>query len=373
MRQPPPPGVPAVDLNDKRPTAGRRGTAGGNPGNPSSRIGAWEARGSPQLVPTERAARQWRPGLVTLVSTMHECHLTFRVRARCLTLGFDRLCVARESSTASDDTVISVLGGLMSFYLAGIATLLAAAVALRLTHGLTHGRSSERDLTPEMAGYLAAGPRRAIHAAIAVLRGDGAVAVTWAGSLKRMQAPSQDLDPLPDAIYETIARPTRARALAGDPPVRHALAAIRAELATRGLVTRPWRRWSLGLLAAGVVVLGLTTTTTEPTTGLTAAIAAASTAAASTAAAVSLCWLPRRTSAGRHALRTLHEQFPPPDDSDASTEHAGMAVALYGRLDVAGIENITARPPRRRSRRRGPDLTHSSPPDPPWLNAGGSF
>jgi uncharacterized protein (TIGR04222 family) len=240
----------------------------------------------------------------------------------------------------------------MGFYLAGIAALLGAAVALRLAHGT----AGERVLTPELAGYLTAGPRRAVHAAIALLRRDGLVAVSWAGSLKRMDA-ARELGPLPGAIYEAIDRPTRAAALAGDAQVRQALAAIRAELATGGLVTRPWRRWSLGLLAAAVVGLGLAATAGEPSGWLPAI------AAASIAVAVGLCWLPRTTPAGRRALRALRDQF---QDDDAC-----MAVALYGRLDIAGIENITARP-RRRSRSGGPDHTHSPAPDPPWLNSAGS-
>ena len=257
----------------------------------------------------------------------------------------------------------------MGLYLAGIAALLAASIAVRLTHG----RSSEGDLNPVMAGYLAGGPRRAMHAAVAVLRLGGAVGVTRAGSVKRRGAPSQDLDPLSAALYDAIPRSVRVPALQRDPLVRQTLAAIRAELAAHGLVTRPWRRWSLGLLAAGVAILGIATTVGEPSGWLTPAIAAAS-----TATAAGLCRLPRRTPAGTRALGTLRERFPLTEDTDTDTdsdlpaEHASMTVALYGSLEAAGIENLTARPPRRRNRTRGPDLSHSASPDSRWIDLGSS-
>ena len=227
----------------------------------------------------------------------------------------------------------------MDQYLAVIATLLAAAVIVRVA-----GTGQPvLDLDPQEAGYLAGGARRAVQVAVAVLRRHGAVAVARVGKIKRLNTARRPTGRLPAAIFATLVTPKRAREVERDREVRRALTAVRARLVEAGLYVSPLRRGSCAVLAAGVLVVGLARPVEEPLGWPNLLVIAAT-----TEVAVLLWRTARRTGAGARTLRALRERFPvPDDDEEPPPETAGMMVALHGRLDLGDIENITARPTRR--------------------------
>ena len=248
----------------------------------------------------------------------------------------------------------------MDPYLVGIAALLVAAVVVRMAGSR---RPAVLDLAPEAAGYLAAGPRRAVRTAVGVLRLSGAVSVATTGKIKRTGTAPAHLDPLSAAVFAALETPATASVVQRQPGTRGRLGETRAELAAQGLVVGTTSRTALGVLSGAVLVLGLARPAEQPLGWLNLTIIAAS-----TATAVTLWRTARRTRTGTHTLRVLRDHFPVAD-GELSPRVGGMMVALHGRLDLAGIENLTARPRRRRRTDTGhSDHGHYNPPGQTTLN-----
>lgn len=97
------------------------------------------------------------------------------------------------------------------------------------------------DLDPCAAGYLAGGPRRAVHTAVAALREHGSVAVAMVGKVKRTGPLPRDISGLPSAIHAVLTSPARARTVEKEQETRQSLNAIRTRLVQAGQLVSPTR------------------------------------------------------------------------------------------------------------------------------------
>jgi uncharacterized protein (TIGR04222 family) len=187
------------------------------------------------------------------------------------------------------------------------------------------------ELRPTEAAYLTGGPRRAVLAALVVLRRGSAVNAGQPGTIKRTGEPPSGSDPVTRAIVSSLSTPIGSRMIRRRISVDKALMAMRKRLVTAKLLLPLWRR----LLVPTVLF------------GLSAVMVATQPWAAGGAAALALAatrW-PRCTRAGRRAVRELRRAYPVPD-ADADPMPAwdtGMVVAVHGELELPGIAAFARR------------------------------
>jgi uncharacterized protein (TIGR04222 family) len=180
------------------------------------------------------------------------------------------------------------------------------------------------------AGYLARGRRRAILGALVALRVHGAVAAGRPGTIRRKGPPPSWSDPLTRAVYRGLSTPVGTRMLRARTSVREALATTAEELVTAKLLIPGWRRAILPVVLFGVAAV------------LVHALPWAA-AATGVPAVLAIRW-PRRTRAGRRAVRDLRRAHPVPgEDAPADAWGTGMVVALHGVLDLPNIAAFAVR------------------------------
>ncbi|WP_433325555.1 TIGR04222 domain-containing membrane protein [Spirillospora sp. CA-294931] len=138
----------------------------------------------------------------------------------------------------------------------------AAVVTLILTMMLRGvfrgGKNRARDLHPYEAGYLDDGAERVVHAALAVLRTEGAIAVSSKGRVTATgAAPSGDMTPIDQAIHQTIAgsRETKVGGLRRKRQVRAALRELNDSLVRERLAMGPAARQARRLALIPLVLL----------------------------------------------------------------------------------------------------------------------
>ncbi|MER7519913.1 TIGR04222 domain-containing membrane protein [Streptomyces sp. NPDC126499] len=199
---------------------------------------------------------------------------------------------------------------------------------LALAGLLLHTRSQEGpEPPPEALALLRGGPRAAVTVAVVALHQRGAVAAGRRGTIRANGGAGRTRDPLQLGVHRSLQRALALRVLASRPKARQALAALAAELGSRGLLRPPGR-----LLAARVLLLGVPVTvgTGLWTTGASAPALAAG--AVPVLAAAALLCVPPTTRAAHRLLADLRARHPLPAHRRAVTDgrEVLLYVALYG-------------------------------------------
>ncbi|MFE0633280.1 TIGR04222 domain-containing membrane protein [Streptomyces sp. NPDC058864] len=211
-----------------------------------------------------------------------------------------------------------------TYPLTAMGLILTAGALLRAP-----GAAAEEVTDPYEAAYLRDGSRGAVVVALVALHLRGTVDA-GAHRTARISGPLQGLaHPLQLAVYQTLYRPAGVNAVAAARPVRREMDALRERLTDAGLIRRDRRRRTARVLvcaavltAVGGLVSGFPTAWDPPVRAAVSAVPVA--------AALALWAVPRRTRAGREALRRAQERFPRPRTRRASPESVQLAVALHG-------------------------------------------
>lgn len=185
-------------------------------------------------------------------------------------------------------------------------------------------RARERELSASDLGLLRRGRRAAVATAVLELHSEGLVEVRSRGDLARGRSPMRSgFADLPRSVYAALVVPVSLRGLKAK--VRRALAAATAGLAHSGLV--PGRtRW---LLARAILLVAAAVATIRLVDG-------SEPAAAVFASAIVAGFIPRRTVAGRRALRRLRREHAELLSVPAWTpRQVAVGYGLTGRLPSA--------------------------------------
>ncbi|WP_431968508.1 TIGR04222 domain-containing membrane protein [Actinacidiphila sp. bgisy160] len=208
--------------------------------------------------------------------------------------------------------------------MAGTGLIVTAGALLRAP-----GTAAGEVTDPYEAAYLRDGRRGAVVVALVALHLRGTVDA-GAHRTARISGPLQGLShPLQLAVYEALYRPTGVNTVAVSRRVRRETDVLRERLTDAGLIRRDRRRRAARVLACAAVLTVAAGLVTGLPTGWEPPLRAA-VSAVPVAAALALWAVPRRTRAGRQALRRAQERFPRPQSRRASPESVLLAVALHG-------------------------------------------
>ncbi|ROT33106.1 TIGR04222 domain-containing membrane protein [Micromonospora sp. HM5-17] len=222
--------------------------------------------------------------------------------------------------------------------LAAVVFALAAVHRRRVIAGPVRVRPA--DLRPEQVGYLNAGARLAVYAALTRLRAVGAVRVVGRGPRLRTPRPlPADATPLEKAVYTAAGDLVTQQGLRADTAVVAAVGEIRDGLVELGLLLGPRTRRSarrgawvmLGLVAVGAVrwTLGLGAGRPSLYSGLATLLVAVGFVVLATR-------IPRESAAAGAMLAELRRahQHLHPDQRPALATYgpaaAALGVALFG-------------------------------------------
>ncbi|WP_161602721.1 TIGR04222 domain-containing membrane protein [Thermomonospora catenispora] len=236
-------------------------------------------------------------------------------------------------------------------FLAGYV-LIALLLVVRALRKRRAGSTSApaRDLSAFELAYLAGGRPRALAAALASLRAQGAVEPAGRGRLRATGAPGRFADGALDGAALAVVRSSGEIAvtrLQNARQVRRLLDDMQSRLERRGLLNGALRRarlrlpalWLLALAAVGAVRVIAGVRNERPVLWLVLAIVATVAAAVAVASTV-----PRLAPAGRRALeeaRREHAHLDPANRPAWSTYGASglaVAVAVYGLTAMEGYD-----------------------------------
>ncbi len=242
----------------------------------------------------------------------------------------------RWSAAAGDTWGISGTA-FIGFYLLLILAALGFALAWRRAVRARDADPPARDLTAGEAGYLAAGPRRAVLAEVGLLRAAGALTADR-GTFAHAGSPPAGLDDLGTAVFNAALQQTRA-SLQRHSWVRAALADLHRDLGRAGLVLDAQARARAriaGWVMLAVAALGIVRTVAGVGNDRPVTYVVLATIGAALAGAYLVAVLPRRTRAGDRALaalRTRYEHLAPtrhPAWSAYGAAAAGISVGIFG-------------------------------------------
>ncbi|MBQ0906297.1 TIGR04222 domain-containing membrane protein [Micromonospora sp. U21] len=234
----------------------------------------------------------------------------------------------------------------LRLYLVATAVTVALAVFHRVRLAAGSVDAPAGPLGPQQVAYLNGGPRLAVHAALGGLRGSGAIGVGPDRRLVTTGPTPSGLTPLDQAIHWAAHQRARATDLPQDRRVREALDQLQAGLEQRGLLrsraqydtARRWAGFVFALLGLGVFRLVSGLFNDRPVGYLMLVLIPV------LVAALLLRRVPRRTRAGRAALRDVRRQHThlAPASSPAFATYgaagAAMGVALYGTVSLWALD-----------------------------------
>ncbi|MFJ4848049.1 MULTISPECIES: TIGR04222 domain-containing membrane protein [unclassified Streptomyces] len=203
-----------------------------------------------------------------------------------------------------------------------VGLLAAAAVLLRAP------RASLDEVTdPYEAAYLRDGPRGAATVALLALHLRGTVDAGPHGTARISGAMAGLSHPLQLAVYKALYRPSGVNGVTTSRSVRRETDALRERLAGAGLVRRGRGLRTARMLACAAAVAAAVALVGADGWGPVLRVAVP---AALVAGACAVWAVPRRTRAGRRALRRTGERFPLTRSRSLSPESALLAAALHG-------------------------------------------